>query len=82
MEWSSACRSVRSTDRQVGGTDNAEVFSTTFAIFRGCCEIEQRHWNVVLAIMDVPPRGWADDLVQPRLCGPAGLAPVVMISRD
>jgi hypothetical protein len=31
------CRSVRSTDNANSATDNAEVFSTTFAIFRAWC---------------------------------------------
>ena len=25
-------------------------------------EIAKRHWNLSLAIMDTPPKGWADDL--------------------
>jgi hypothetical protein len=38
-------------------------------------EISQRHWNVVLAIKDVPPPGWADDLYSPDYVAPPGWPP-------
>lgn len=38
-------------------------------------EIAQRHWNLSLAIMDTPPKGWADDLYSDDYVAPDGWPP-------
>ena len=38
-------------------------------------EIAQRHWKLSLAIMDVPPKGWADDLYADDYAAPDGWPP-------
>jgi hypothetical protein len=35
-------------------------------------EIAQRHWKLSLAIMDTPPKGWADDLYSDAYVAPDG----------
>jgi hypothetical protein len=38
-------------------------------------EIDQRHWKLSLAIMDTPPKGWADDLYSDDYQAPDGSPP-------
>jgi hypothetical protein len=38
-------------------------------------EIDQRHWKLSLAIMDTPPKGWADDLYSDDYVAPDGWPP-------
>jgi hypothetical protein len=38
-------------------------------------EIAQRHWKLSLAIHDVPPKGWADDLYSDAYVAPGGWPP-------
>jgi hypothetical protein len=38
-------------------------------------EIAQRHWKLSLAIHDVPPKGWADDLYSADYAPPDGWPP-------
>ena len=38
-------------------------------------EISQRHWKLSLAIHDVPPKGWADDLYSDDYAAPDGWPP-------
>jgi hypothetical protein len=38
-------------------------------------EISQRHWKLSLAIMDAPPKGWADDLYSDAYVAPDGWPP-------
>lgn len=38
-------------------------------------EIAQRHWKLSLAIMDTPPKGWADDLYADSYEAPDGWPP-------
>jgi hypothetical protein len=38
-------------------------------------EISQRHWKISLAIHDVPPKGWADDLYSDDYEAPNGWPP-------
>jgi hypothetical protein len=59
-----ASRTVRTTQQE---TDRTEAWRRY--------EISQRHWNVVLAIRDVPPPGWADDLRSPDYVAPPGWPP-------
>jgi hypothetical protein len=38
-------------------------------------EIAMRHWKLSLAIMDTPPKGWADDLYSDSYVAPDGWPP-------
>jgi hypothetical protein len=38
-------------------------------------EINQRHWNLSLAIRNTPPPGWADDLYSDNYVAPDGWPP-------